>query len=367
MIRVSKELKVALGLGKFASIVFQHPIADKVTDEGSVMTKTEEMVSGFLVVHAEVNIWDNDQKALFQSALEPNYKRKEFIQIDQTLRNALGIPFLIGNTVKYIPVYVYPLKSTKIKEFNEYISRLLGRRFYFFRATKAAVPDLEKGIARIPQEYFPVLGTNPGSSLVIERPLKNPLDRDGKIIDFTLKSFKVKAFEASMTALEERRILEDKFPWRYFPVGRELYDLTGFTKFYRAFTEHDVQSDGLLEILEKSYEHAGQSVNIEPDIPKIFLDKHERMSGIGEDERYNAEMSPITAVLVRRELGDIFVKELNDFGIAFMVSFLLFVFTMIQYFITEVSLSVLVVGLASVFSMVVIFGIMIWKIRAQVA
>jgi hypothetical protein len=58
---------------------------------------------------------------------------------------------------------------------------------------------------------------------------------------------------------------------------------------------------------------------LEPDIPPIFGDYEFRAHGVGEAGS-DLPMSALTAVAVRRDIPDVFVRELQNFGIVLVVS-----------------------------------------------
>jgi len=223
----------------------------------------------------------------------------------------------------------------------------MGRRYLYFRVAVSSVADMEKGVARIPQNCFPMLGTEEGSGVMVERSIKAPLDRNGKITHFRIDSRRIKTFVASETFLEERAMLEEEFPERYFPASRLLY----------AADVHAQAYPSIPQIREA----------LEPDIPPFFADYEFRTSGLDPD-RPDLAMTQLTAVAVRRDITDVFVRELQNFGIVFVVS----LFPLLEFLTRAGGLSgpdgqwnwpFLIVWAAIP---LVLLGVLAWRVRKQV-
>jgi len=336
IIRLPRGRCRALGIDRWAAVVFEHP-----------MSKNEALadmpgVSGFMVVHCRV-------LDLPEAGDEP------VAEIDQTLRNALGIPFTVGAEAQTLRVWVYPLKGLgPWFRLREQMSSLLGRRFQFFRVAKAAVPDLEKDLVRVPCDYFPILGIPPGSSIICERPVVRLCD-DGKIDHFELVEAKVKAFEASEGLLKTRHELMACFPARYFPAAKHLYDIGAFIREYR-----------LLSLVgQEKGSGSAAALLAEPDIPPLFADLHFRRTGADEE---NVPMTPLTAICARRSVAEVFWREIQASALSFAISLPAFLFGGLQLLLKEDSSSMLAYVMLFLLFLVpvAILGLIGWRVRNQV-
>ncbi len=298
LLRISDSLKSKLKIKNWAAIVFEHPLSQHTKLSGG--HERPENISGYTVVHCKVEGLSQSHYAQSVVGGSRHESAQNSVEIDQTLRNALGIPFWIGSENSNIPIYVYPLRYNN--SLKKRLSEFLGQRYLYYRVAKSAVPDIEKNIARIESSYFPLLGMPVGYSIVAERPIKSKL-RNGKIAEFTISRQKIKAFAASNEFLKNRSVLQKNDPIRYFPANEHLYNPDYFksTGRYSGSPPADAA--------------------FEPDIPTIFVDHHFRNFDISKGG-LNAGMTDLTAVSVTRDTGEIFLKEMTDFGVAFAVSLL---------------------------------------------
>ena len=232
--------------------------------------------------------------------LLPNYQ----IRTDQTVRNAIGIPY--GHE-KTTTVEVYPLKLSLFQSINEYVSCIIGRRYLFLRVNKSDIPDLEKNLSRIPLEAFKLLGTNESNRIVLESPSNNNKDK------YVLKKFNVKAFELSHQIIERRTNLEKEYPDRY--------------------------------------QNAEKILGIRPDIWPIHLDAHGRDMLI---------LDSLDAVKVRRDLSDLFLNEFREFGIIFFLS----LFTIVKILPIKIDWWLLI--LITLLSLLIAVNIILMNIRARI-
>lgn len=228
------------------------------------------------------------------------------IRLDQTLRTAIGIPFEYDD--KVVTVEIYPLDLSLSQTLNEYISRLLGRRYLFLRVCKAEVPDMEKNYSRVTLEAIKLLGTTEGNNLILESTIKNENNR------YILKKSSNKVYELTLQILTRREELEKKLPDR-FPNPKDV-------------------------------------LKIDPDTWRIFLDAHVR------DE---LQLNSLDAVKVRRDLLSIFVKEFREFGILFFIS----LFAIVEFLPIEFKAWKLLV-LVSITSLIIALFLTLVNIRARV-
>ena len=225
------------------------------------------------------------------------------IRADQTIRNAIGIPY--GYDEETTTVKVYPLNLSLFQSINEYISYLLGRRYLFLRVNISDIPDIEKNLSRIPLEAFKLLGTNESNRIVLESPIEN----NNKYI---LKKFDIKAFDLSHQIIEMTKKLEQEYPDRYL--------------------------------------NADEILKIRPDIWPIHLDMHIRDMLI---------LEPLDAVKVRRDLFDLFLNDVREFGIIFFLS----LFTIVQILPIEIDWWLLI--LIILISLLIAVTIILMNIRAR--
>lgn len=187
------------------------------------------------------------------------------VRVDQSLRNALGIPYEFSDADKEkFTVEIYPLRLYLFQHLRYFISYILGRRYLFFRVCKADIPDMEKNICRIPSDSFKLLGCEEGDRVICEYPV-----REGDI--YRLRECKIKCYGASEEMIKKREEMEEENISARYPSAEKLLE---------------VSPDSPLS----------------PDIPRIFLDAHAR------DELH---VEPIDPVRVRRDLFHLFLKQIN--------------------------------------------------------
>ena len=192
------------------------------------------------------------------------------VRVDQSLRNALGIPYEFSDADKEkFTVEIYPLRLSLYQHLRYFLSYKLGRRYLFFRVCKADIPDMEKNICRIPSDSFKLLGCEEGDRVICEYPV-----REGDI--YRLRECKIKCYGASEKMIEKREEKEEENISARYPSAEKLLKVT-------------------------------------PDIPRIFLDAHAR------DELH---VEPIDPVRVRRDLFHLFLKQIREFGIILLLSLL---------------------------------------------
>jgi len=225
-------------------------------------------------------------------------------RVDQTLRNAIGIP--IEYDEYKVTVQVYPLHLGWRQLWQDFISHKFGRRYLFFRVCKATIPDLEKSLCRIPFDSFTLLGCEVGDKIVCESVIfeKNI---------YRLKVHKLKAYGASEEIITSRREMEKADILARFPSAEKL-------------------------------------LNVSPDIPPIFSDAHLREI---------LQIDSIDPVRARRDLLDLFFKQVREFGIIFFLSMLA-----VAEVFPQISWQLLFLMLP--FSVVAAFLLILLNIRAKI-
>jgi hypothetical protein len=184
-------------------------------------------------------------------------------RLDQTVRNAIGIPF------KYEPhltnVQILPLGRSRT--LGDYATELLRRRYVILRVHKINIPDMEKNLGRCERSLLEVLSVQPGNRIVIEawnHSLSSP----------SIKRVSVRALGVEEGFLEERAKLETA-------------DLEG------------------------RFPKASALLGVEPDIKGLYLDSHERaILGVGS----------LDPVRVRCNVIDLVAREFTEFGLLFFVT-----------------------------------------------
>jgi hypothetical protein len=219
--------------------------------------------------------------------------------IDQTIRNALGIPFEFNQESTFVEVY--PLRLSVFQSAGDFLSRILGRRYLFLRVCKADISDMEKNLVRIPLDAFKLLGTDAGNKLMLEFPQKV----EGKD-EYLLKNLAIKAYELIPEIVERRRKLEEPH-------------------------------------ISSRYPDVEQVLGISPDISRAFLDTHTR--------ELLGDAQVLDAIKARRDPVDLFWREFREFGLIFFVS----LFAIVSVFQAQggwlilISLGALLIALILVF------------------
>ncbi len=263
VIIIHKNKKKELSLGKFAVIGYKIRYFGPNKIKTNLQKKRIPIVQE-LRVHARVIYVDESSPA------EVRIKENQ-VCIDQTIRNAIGIPYTFPQ--KKEKVSIYPIKmpwySNIIYQIKYYIARSLGFRYLYFRVCSAHIHDMEKGIVRIPKETFPILGTQVENKIILENPVEYK-DKPG-IFRINLRS--ISAYELTREIKELRLKNERK------PIIR--------------------------------YRNPSHWIKVNPDISRIFVDQADR-ERLGVDQLFPLK--------VRRNLFDLFKSQLLAVGIFFLIS-----------------------------------------------
>jgi len=243
--------------------------------------------------HPEV---DKKLKVPCRAVVDETLKDNE-VRGDQSLRDAIGIPFEYDE--KKITTEIYPLRLSLFQHLRYFISYSLGRRYLFFRVCKADIPDLEKNICRIPLDSFKLLGCEEGDKVVCECPV---CEEDF----YRLKEFTIKCYGASEEMIENR-----------------------------------VKMEG--EIISARYPSAEKLLKVSPDIPHIFLDAHARET-----------LHPLDPVRVRRNLFHLFLNQIREFGIIFLLSILAVAYTLPITITWQLLIPIFVISIATAFLLILL-------------
>lgn len=194
----------------------------------------------------------------------PDLKKDE-VRADQTVRNAIGVPFYydpVRTMVRLSPLYIPP----RLRTFA-WLSRRLRVRQLFLRVAKADPPDMEKELIRIPEDAFGLLGVGVGDRVVME----SPVEIGGR---WQLVSYSIPAY----------------------PLTEEIC----------------IRRDALQKCaLDARYPDASGLLRVQPDIGSAFLDAWARS---------RLHVDSVHAVRARRDVWNLFLRELREFGIVFGVS-----------------------------------------------
>lgn len=196
------------------------------------------------------------------------------IRMDQTLRNAIGIPFTLKKPMRY-DLLIDPIKINVYQKFRNFVTKRLGRRYLFLRVSKPNPPDIEKNICRVPSDALSLMGTDIGSKIVLISPIKNKKTPSS----YTLKNYSIKAFDLNKE-LVVHRDNEEKIHYK--------------KKGWNA-----------------RYVNASKLLGVEPDIGRIMLDLHVRNF---------LKVHPGDPIKVRRNFTDLFRRQIMEVGILISIS-----------------------------------------------
>lgn len=241
---VSKSVKSELGLGS-------HVVATRRFDTGETPPQKGDRMP---VLRARCRL----------TVREPDAQDEEKAMLDQTVRNALGIPFQDPEAYK---VDLGRLDRPKRRVVSDRLGAwLLRRRAVFMRVCSADPGDMEKELARIPVDVFPLLSARPGERIVITHPVR-AADREET---YTEKQSSLQAYALTVEIVERRRRGE----------SAGLYD---------------------------RYPDAASLLGVSPDLAPIYLDRQ---------ARDDLQARSLEVVRVRRDDANAFLHRIRTFGIA---------------------------------------------------
>lgn len=137
----------------------------------------------------------------------------EFIFADQSIREALAIPF--GYDFNNTFIEIHKLNIPFYKFIANIFVNLFDRRFIYFRVFSGVIFDIEKNIARTQSVAFEILGIENGGKIVIEGLKYN----ENKKI-FELKSITLTLFELPNDWVPKQNNLET------FDIPRDILPIT---------------------------------------------------------------------------------------------------------------------------------------------
>lgn len=194
------------------------------------------------------------------------------VMLDQTLRIAVAISYNNDEFTGFQEkVRLYPLKISLRKRIFNFIASKFAIRYIYCRYNIPNIIDVEKELIRISEDTFDLLGCQNSDNVICEFPFQN---EDG---EFVLNTYKVQAYTASGKMIDERKRIEN-----------DIND------------PNNIRYRSVLQILE-----------LDPDIPRIFIDYHIRES-LG-----TKELQPIA---VRRDVKGLFLQQIMHFGLVLMLT-----------------------------------------------
>lgn len=276
VIVMDRNTKKKCGLGGFGVVKRIHP------------TPESRCAALSLQVHCRVLEGDTRETGAESKPESAHPAGYPVVKLDQTLRNALGIPHGYDHETHPYLVQIFPLDLCHYQWVKWWASRLFGRRYLFLRVVPAHVSEMEKDVCRIPAEAFPLLGIDHWGNVVVERP--DEYMSEGKI-RYKLKSISVKAAPISPEVLKEREKLQVRWWDARYPDCMAL-------------------------------------LRIQPDIWSVFVDAHLREKlGYPAADSADSRSAFCTPVKVRRDLWDVFFNQILQFGLVLGVTFIACLFT----------------------------------------
>jgi hypothetical protein len=235
-----------------------------------VNEKNKRKLGKFAVVEHQHKNYEVPLRA-YGRVLVNNSLKDDEVMMDQTLRIAVAISYnndaFDGFAEK---VKLYPLRIPLLKRICNFVASKFAIRYIYCRYNIPNIIDVEKELIRISEDTFELLGCVSGDNVVCEFPAQQ-----GE--EFVLRSYSVQAYTASANMIEERKRIEND--------------------------ENDPNNTRYLSVL--------QIFQLEPDIPRIFIDYHIR-------ERLGTE--ELEPIAVRREIKGLFLKQIMEFGIVLMIT-----------------------------------------------
>lgn len=186
------------------------------------------------------------------------------ILLDQTLRAALGVPH--GTLPAAGEIAIARLRRGVWQPLRGFLSRFAGRRVLVARVVKAAIPDMEKELCRLPESIFELLGCKPGDRIVVQSAV--PAGST-----FSLRSLRMTAYEVSQQMMDDRRA-----------------------------HEQDPRT---------TYDSPEERLGVKPDLPPLFLDL---------EGRHRLGVRVLQPVYVRRSTWHSLRKQYREAGVLFVLS-----------------------------------------------
>lgn len=202
----------------------------------------------------------------------------ETVAIDQTLRNAVGIPFSYDPDSTWVDLK--PLNIPLRLRLVDRLNHVLGRRYLVLRVDKGDMADMETDMVRVRPDAFARLGCAVSSKIVIDSVVP-----DGT--RFVLRRTTLRAYEWT-SELESRRI------------QARLDEL-----------QHEKEQGRSRNAFERRFPDPEKALGVSPDIGGIYMDAFIR-STLGVES--------LDPVRVRRNLGNAFFREFREFGTVFFIS-----------------------------------------------
>lgn len=237
--RLNETTKHQLGLGTYAVAVYEHPaLAD-----GRPPLLAVARVEVDNTVHGDV------------------------VQLDQTLRHALGIA-LGAEATSDLKVRLCPLKLTLAQRLLRASRSPLGTPTEMTRTVKCDVGDIESRICRLREEALELLGCKSGDRIIAQAAIPEGTG-------FRLKEKSVRVLAYTYECAEARKSMEGPSLSDRYPSMESVFGVT-------------------------------------PDVPHLYVDLEVRQM-LGGVPLY-------VPVLISRDVWHLFRKRFTEFGLVFFLS-----------------------------------------------
>lgn len=302
IVAINNENKKKLKLSNFAIVkyLFSH-----TTNDGQIEFKEMKVLSRVIV--------DNNVPV-------------DEIAMDQTLRNAIAIPF--NFELKSVKVSIARARFSFLKRITSLFN---SGRHVLLRVEKPDVIDIEKDYCRLSEDVIKILQTDIGKRLVLDglftNPKKTELINYRKVIDFIkgnpdipneitdsfIKLCELKDPELILCKINDNKnlkaisnfILNNEYIVKSLKIEGHSVNESFKTKV------EDIRKKNHSDSLNSRYPNALDVFHIENDLMSIHLDSYYR-------SLLNLDM--LDSVRVRRFWFDIFKSEIIDYGLLFIIS-----------------------------------------------
>ena len=200
-VQINRTTAKQFGVSKWIVAAFEHPAISK-------NPRLKERELPFTAVHGWVDVREDIPDGV--------------AAVDQTIRNALGMPVPVFPDLKDLKIALFPARRSLWHRIRTWCAGLFGIRYMALRAKAADVADMEKSYVRIPGAALRSLGVLEADDVIVERPFAI---FEGDIVrSFHISYLRISAFLANDNMLEYRHSMERLFPRRYFNGALALYD-----------------------------------------------------------------------------------------------------------------------------------------------
>jgi hypothetical protein len=169
--------------------------------------------------------------------IEDPQLRETHLEIDETLRTALGIQMDESSATAVFEVRVSSLPGTTgLKWLSERLCDLFGYRYVYARIGVGFVADIDKPIGRLPAFSFPLLGVPDGGRLICEIAVR---DKQGR--GYVIRKTPIRTFCLSPEIQSDREKKEKEGKERRFRSSKNLLGLDN--ELPLMFVGHDMRKE----------------------------------------------------------------------------------------------------------------------------